>query len=132
MMRFIFHTDLQNIIWVNEDEIPNNGIDDDLNGYIDDINGWDTGQNDNDPSALNASSNWDHGTHVAGIAGAETNNNIGVSSIGNGISIMALKAANASGSLSNTWDGLYYAGINNADIINCSWSVELIQTQIKK
>ena len=118
----ISHPDLQNIIWVNEDEIPNNGIDDDLNGYIDDINGWDTGQNDNDPSALNASSNWDHGTHVAGIAGAETNNNIGVSSIGNGISIMALKAANASGSLSNTWDGLYYAGINNADIINCSWS----------
>ena len=51
---------------------------------------------------VNASSNWDMAL-VAGIAGAETNN-IGVSSIGNGISIMALKAANASGSSSNTWD----------------------------
>ncbi|WP_299110663.1 S8 family peptidase [uncultured Winogradskyella sp.] len=34
------HEDLKEVIWVNEDEIPNNGIDDDLNGYIDDIHGW--------------------------------------------------------------------------------------------
>lgn len=34
------HPDLKDVIWVNEDEIPNNGIDDDKNGYIDDINGW--------------------------------------------------------------------------------------------
>lgn len=34
------HPDLKNVIWVNEDEIPNNGIDDDKNGYIDDIHGW--------------------------------------------------------------------------------------------
>lgn len=36
----IDHEDLQDNIWVNEDEIPNNGIDDDNNGYIDDVNGW--------------------------------------------------------------------------------------------
>ncbi len=36
----IEHEDLKNVIWVNRDEIPNNGIDDDGNGYIDDINGW--------------------------------------------------------------------------------------------
>lgn len=36
----IEHKDLQGKIWVNEDEIPNNGIDDDNNGYIDDIHGW--------------------------------------------------------------------------------------------
>lgn len=36
----ITHEDLSENIWVNEDEIPNNGIDDDKNGYIDDINGW--------------------------------------------------------------------------------------------
>jgi cell wall-associated protease len=36
----IDHEDLKNIIWTNEDEIPNNGIDDDKNGYIDDIHGW--------------------------------------------------------------------------------------------
>lgn len=34
------HEDLQGIIWTNTKEIPNNGIDDDHNGYIDDINGW--------------------------------------------------------------------------------------------
>ena len=36
----IEHEDLKDIIWVNEDEIPGNGIDDDNNGYIDDIHGW--------------------------------------------------------------------------------------------
>lgn len=36
----IEHKDLQGKIWVNEDEIPNNGIDDDNNGYIDDVHGW--------------------------------------------------------------------------------------------
>ena len=36
----IDHEDLKSIIWVNEDEIPGNGVDDDKNGYIDDVNGW--------------------------------------------------------------------------------------------
>lgn len=36
----IDHEDLKSVIWVNEDEIPNNGIDDDKNGYVDDVNGW--------------------------------------------------------------------------------------------
>ncbi|TNF29572.1 MAG: peptidase S8 [Bacteroidetes bacterium] len=34
------HEDLKDNIWVNRDEIPGNGIDDDKNGYVDDINGW--------------------------------------------------------------------------------------------
>lgn len=34
------HEDLQSVMWINKDEIPNNGIDDDNNGYIDDIHGW--------------------------------------------------------------------------------------------
>lgn len=36
----IEHEDLADIIWTNEDEIPNNGRDDDNNGYIDDVHGW--------------------------------------------------------------------------------------------
>ncbi len=36
----INHEDLKDIIWTNEDEIPNNGIDDDKNGYVDDVHGW--------------------------------------------------------------------------------------------
>ena len=36
----IDHEDLKNVIWINEKEIPNNGMDDDKNGYIDDVHGW--------------------------------------------------------------------------------------------
>lgn len=36
----IEHEDLKSSIWVNEDEIPNNNLDDDQNGYIDDVHGW--------------------------------------------------------------------------------------------
>jgi subtilisin family serine protease len=36
----IDHEDLQPVIWVNEDEIPDNGVDDDENGYVDDVHGW--------------------------------------------------------------------------------------------
>jgi hypothetical protein len=35
------HPDLDGNLWVNEDEIPGNGKDDDNNGYVDDVNGWD-------------------------------------------------------------------------------------------
>lgn len=36
----IEHEDLRDVVWTNADEIPDNGIDDDKNGYIDDIHGW--------------------------------------------------------------------------------------------
>ena len=36
----ILHEDLNDVVWINEDEIPSNGIDDDKNGYVDDIYGW--------------------------------------------------------------------------------------------
>ena len=57
----INHPDLQGIIWTNPNEIPNNGIDDDNNGYIDDIIGWDTYTNDNDPSLHSNTPAWAHG-----------------------------------------------------------------------
>jgi peptide/nickel transport system substrate-binding protein len=63
------HPDLMDHLWVNPGEIPGNGIDDDGNGYVDDINGWNFVANSNDL--------WDdngHGTLVAGIAAAKTNN----------------------------------------------------------
>jgi len=64
------HIDLR--FWKNRDEIPNNNMDDDNNGYIDDYNGW---------NAYNSTAilpEEEHGTHVSGIAAAIGNNEIGV------------------------------------------------------
>jgi subtilisin family serine protease len=68
------HPDLAGNIWTNPDEIPNNGIDDDNNGYIDDVRGWDWVQDDNDPNDTTDG----HGTHCSGTIGAVTDNGIGV------------------------------------------------------
>ena len=70
------HPDLINQLWVNEEEIPGNGIDDDGNGYIDDINGFDF-VNYQD----NVIGDDDHGTHIAGICVAEKDNQIGISGV---------------------------------------------------
>ncbi|MHA2123451.1 MAG: S8 family serine peptidase, partial [Promethearchaeota archaeon] len=68
------HTDLQNILWTNDEEIPDNEIDDDLNGYIDDTNGWDFVHQNNDPFSLldtPSASLRNHGTHVTGTIVAQ-------------------------------------------------------------
>lgn len=118
----VTHEDLKNVLWINKDEIPNNNIDDDNNGYVDDINGWDISDNDSDVNPPNNS--WSHGVHVAGIAGAETDNAIGIPSIGFGISIMPIKStqdASGPGFVESGYDAIYYATLNNANVINCSW-----------
>jgi PKD repeat protein len=113
------HPDLAPNIWVNPGEIPGNGIDDDGNGYIDDINGWDVALNTNDPNPPN--NLYDHGTHVAGIAGAATNNGVGIASIGFSVKIMAVKATNDPNSITHGYAGLRYAVDAGAKIVNLSW-----------
>ena len=88
----INHPDLISNIWVNENEIPNNGIDDDGNGYVDDINGWDAYSNDGSIPSDN------HGTHVAGTIGAKGNNNSDVVGVNWNVKIMSV--AGSSGSTS--------------------------------
>lgn len=118
----ITHPDLKSNIWINPGEISGNGKDDDNNGYIDDINGWDVADNDNNPNPPQNSVS--HGTHCAGIVGAVSDNNIGISSIGFGISLMAIKANKNSGvnSSSDIYKGLTYAADAGADVISLSWS----------
>lgn len=86
----LVHEDLAANIWVNENEIPGNGKDDDKNGYIDDINGWNAYNNSGDVTED------EHGTHVSGTVGAIGNNSIGVAGINWGAKVMAINGATSS------------------------------------
>lgn len=77
------HEDIKGNLWYNHHEIPNNGIDDDNNGYIDDFRGWNIVMNDDD-----VYSGGGHGTPVSGIIGAVGNNKIGVSGVNWKVKIM--------------------------------------------
>ena len=66
-------------------------------------------------------SSYDHGTHVAGIVGARTNNATGVASIGYSVKLMAVKSTNSPSVISNGYEGIIYAVDNGANVINCSW-----------
>lgn len=84
------------------------------------VQGYDapTGSNDPNPCGTN---DGNHGTHVSGTVGAETNNNLGVASIGYNVSIMPIKIGNCSGALTHGYEGINYAGNNGADVVNMSW-----------
>jgi subtilisin family serine protease len=130
------HPDLHDNIYINPNEIPNNGIDDDNNGYIDDWCGWDfvdapemsdtalgdfIGQ-DNDVEDENY-----HGTHVAGIIGAVGNNGIGIAGTCWNVSIVALRAGfrttSGQGFLQDddAAAAIVYAADNGCNVINMSW-----------
>ena len=85
------------------------------------VPGWDAVDNDNDPSPCGGNDGF-HGSHVSGIVGAETNNNIGIASIGYNVSIMPVKIGDCNtGSLTSGYDGIIWAADNGADVINMSW-----------
>jgi len=127
------HPDLEDNVWINHGEIPDNFIDDDNNGYIDDWMGWDFTETDivdamgdfrerdNDPR-----DDLGHGTHIAGIISAETNNHLGVS----GTTWFA-KCMNLRAGFRTTLGGyledddvsaaIVYAADNGAQIISISW-----------
>ena len=113
------HPDLDDNLWINSDEIFGNGIDDDNNGYVDDIYGWNFPANSNYPYA---DINHNHGTHVAGIIGAEGDNGIGTTGVTWDTQLMSLDVFNGSDGASDLdiINAIYYAANNNADIINMS------------
>jgi subtilisin family serine protease len=112
------HPDLAGNIWVNVDEIPGNGLDDDNNGYVDDVRGYDFYNDDANPMDDN-----NHGTHVAGTIGAIGDNSAGVAGINWDVQIMPLKflGADGSGTTSDAIEAIRYAVANGAQISNNSW-----------
>jgi len=110
------HSDLSSNIWTNSGEIPDNGIDDDGNGYTDDFYGWNFIYNNNNTLDV-----YGHGTHVAGtIAGV--NNDFGVTGIAHNAKIMPVKVLgdDNQGTYSGFSQGIYYAVKMGAKVINMS------------
>ena len=111
------HSDISDNMWINEDEIPDNGIDDDNDGFIDNIYGADIVNDDGDPM-----DNYGHGTHCAGTIAAVGNNNIGVVGVNWKAKIMAVKGGNGGGgTIEDLTEGIYWAADQGANVISNSW-----------
>ncbi len=98
-----------------------NGIDDDLNGYIDDFAGWDfssaQGDNFTQPGHF-------HGTHVGGIIAATADNITGIAGLAPNAVLLPVKVAGDSQfstAIINGYQGILYAAVMGARVINCSW-----------
>jgi thermitase len=111
------HPEFSGRVWSNHNEIQNNGMDDDGNGYIDDVQGWDFANDDNDPT-----DDYGHGTNVTGIIGANPNNSMGYAGVDWHCKLMVLKGLdNANAGFYSWWvEALYYSVDNGAKVINMS------------
>ncbi|TCM99391.1 RHS repeat-associated protein [Paenibacillus sp. BK033] len=115
----INHPDLKNNIFINENEIPDNGIDDDGNGFIDDVNGFDFVNND--ATLFDSSSSDKHGTEVAGVIAAE-GNDVGIIGVAPQVKILPLKFINkGTGYTSDAIAAIEYAKQMGVSIINASF-----------
>ncbi|UCD11299.1 MAG: S8 family serine peptidase [Nitrospinaceae bacterium] len=124
------HPDLVDNIWTHPGEVPNNGLDDDGNGYVDDVHGIDTIDGLGDPDADNdPMDDHGHGTHVSGTIGARGNNGIGVVGVNHHIKLMGCKFLNfaGEGEISDAIKCLDYAQTMKVDhgfpilLTNNSW-----------
>lgn len=110
------HSDLSANIKRNVAD-PIDGIDNDADGYIDNYRGWDLANNDNNASwEANA-----HGVHVAGIAGASTDNANGIAGIGFKCKVLPIKISNSAGIITKPFESIKYAADHGCIAINCSW-----------
>lgn len=109
--------DLKGRLWINKKEIPNNGKDDDGNGYIDDYKGWDFAYDDK-----RNNDGFGHGTNIASTIGATTNNTFGFAGINSKSKLMNCKNLSDENSGEYEWwaRSIKYAVDNGAKIINMS------------
>lgn len=117
------HDDLSRILWRNEDEVPDNGVDDDKNGYVDDVHGYNFALDIGNPEYVSSVTAYQHGTHVSGLAAAQGGNALGIAgTMPVNTRIMTLNVfGNGSGALSSDIaNAIRYAADNGADVINMS------------
>ena len=123
------HPDLASKIWTNPGEVAANGVDDDGNGYVDDVHGWDFGDGDNDPEphAVPDSASYGvdvgfHGTFVAAIAAAATDNAEGVAGAGWKCTVVPLKVVDSAGeiTLAAMTEAFGYATAMHLEVLNVS------------
>lgn len=128
----IDHPDLAPNIYINAGEIPDNGQDDDGNGFVDDVHGFNFADNDNDVSDVMG-----HGTLMAGIIAGITNNRLGISGISRS-KILPIKffrrtgpePVDIDGTVADAARGVLYAIEAGAAIINASWTTLLNPRQV--
>jgi len=131
------HEDLHANVWTNKNEIPDNGLDDDKNGFIDDIHGVDfLDDEDNDPTRqpVSLGNPW-HGTAAAGIASAVSDNQIGIAGASWNALLMHINASHPIGigvDIKYGYEGILYAAMNGADIINTSWGGIVLEDMLTR
>ena len=122
----INHPDLKNNIWTNPGEIPNNGKDDDGDGYIDDVHGWNFVQSGSSvlptPSTTGLEEAYVHGTVVSSLIASTGNDGLGIAGVAWKARIMPLTILDSSGSGRNDdlIRAMNYAVTHGADIVNLS------------
>lgn len=118
----ITQEDLKDNIYINKNEIPDNGIDDDGNGFIDDVSGWDFVKASNNVHDQNYIYEEWHGTSIAGIVAAKDDNSIGIAGVAPEAKILPLKVfQNGAAYTSDIIAAVEYAEKMGAKIVNCSW-----------
>ncbi len=116
------HEDLEGNVWTNPDEVPDNGVDDDNNGFVDDIHGWNFNEDKPDPTGPSGSTTAWHGTAVAGTAAAVTDNNMGIAgSSWNALFMGVNVSCSDQALLCHSYEGILYAAMNGADAITASF-----------
>ncbi|HSE19982.1 MAG TPA: S8 family serine peptidase [Pyrinomonadaceae bacterium] len=136
------HQDLAANIWVNPAEIAGNSIDDDANGFVDDVRGFNFVNNNG--TIFSGADTESHATHVAGIAGAVGNNNIGVTGVNWSVGLMSLKFLDAQGfgetidaidacqyarMMRNLWESSGHTKGANIRVLNASFGGGLFSQQ---
>ena len=121
------HPELVGNMWQNAGEIPDNGLDDDGNGFVDDRRGWDFTSDDNDPVGIES-----HGTSVASILGGHGDNDgpgpnttdlAGVAWRANLMNVRVLNGGN--GTVGDIIAGFLYAARMGARVVNVSIAVRV-------